>query len=387
MTTHTRNGRRRAAGLLGLTVAMALTAAACGSSSNDTTDTTSGGSTTTGGQTTTTAPKFDYSGLSGTIKATGSSFQDTFDQAVITKFKSVASGLTVTYTKSSSGQGIADMIAGQDDFAGTDRPLKDTETASLAGKTILYFPTVAAPITVSYNLAGVDKTKPIQLDGVTLAKIFSGTVTSWTDPGIAANNSGVSGLTGNIVVCHRQEDSGTTNNFTKYLAKVGGASMTLQAGSNPTNWPAGSIGGMGNGGVANCISGNPGAIGYVDVADAIKANLTYASVKNQAGKFVQPDLDGTQAALAGASSTVKPDLTYDPSDAAGAGAYPITSPTWIIVFKDQPSKARGDAVKGFLNYVLTDGQDQAASAGYGGLPDDIKQKALDQLDQLNIPAT
>jgi phosphate transport system substrate-binding protein len=144
---------------------------------------------------------------------------------------------------------------------------------------------------------------------------------------------------------------------------------------------------MGNGGVANCISGNPGAIGYVDVADAIKANLTYASVKNQAGKFVQPDLDGTQAALAGASSTVKPDLTYDPSDAAGAGAYPITSPTWIIVFKDQPSKARGDAVKGFLNYVLTDGQDQAASAGYGGLPDDIKQKALDQLDQLNIPAT
>jgi phosphate transport system substrate-binding protein len=264
--------------------------------------------------------------------------------------------------------------------------VKDTEKAGLKGGDILYFPTVAAPITVSYNLSGVDKATKLKLGPVALAKIFSGTVTSWDDAAITGDNSGVAGLTGAIVVCHRSDDSGTTNNFTTYLSSADKADLTLEVGSNPTNWPAGSIGAEKNGGVASCISTNPGAIGYVDVADAIKGGLSYASIKNSSGQFVQPDLAGTQAALEGAASTLKPDLTYSPLNASGEKAYPITSPTWIIVYKTQTDATRGAALKGWLNYILTDGQDLAASAGYGALPDAIKSKAIAQLDQLVVPS-
>jgi len=364
--------------------ALAVIGAACSSDSK----TTASSSSSTGGSSSSTAGlNIDYTKLSGSITGGGSSFQDTFDQAVVTKFKTAASGLTVTYTKSSSGKGISDLATATIDFGGTDRPVKDAEKATFTGGDFLYFPTVAAPITVSYNLSGVDKTKPLQLDGATLTKIFSGTITTWADPAIAATNSGVSGLTGNIVVCHRDADSGTTANFTNFLDKADHADMKLQVGGNPNNWPAGSIAGTGNGGVASCITGNSGGIGYVDVADAIKANLTFASVKNAAGKFVQPTLDGTKAAVAASISTLKADLTYDPINATGDASYPITSPTWIIVYKNQPTKARGDAVKAFLNFVLTDGQAQAASAGYAPLSADLQQKAIDQLNQLVIPAS
>ena len=366
-----------------LFAALAVIGAAC-SSDNKTATTNSSTATSSS---TAAGANVDYTKLSGSITGGGSSFQDTFDQAVITKFKTAASGLTVTYTKSGSGQGISDLATAVKDFGGTDRAVKDTEKATFTGGDFLYFPTVAAPITVSYNLTGVDKTKPLQLDGPTLTKIFSGTITTWADPAIAATNSGVTGLTGNIVVCHRDADSGTTANFTTFLDKADHADMTLQVGGNPNNWPAGSIAGTGNGGVASCITGNPGGIGYVDVADAIKANLTFASVKNAAGKFTQPTLDGTKAAVAASISTLKADLTYDPINATGDASYAITSPTWIIVYKNQPTKARGDAVKGFLNYVLTVGQDEAASAGYAPLSSDLQAKAIAELDQLVIPAS
>jgi phosphate transport system substrate-binding protein len=359
-------------------MAFALVGAACSSDSNNTATTPGSGSTASSAP----APT-----VSGSIKGSGSSFQDTFDQAVITKLKAADPNLSVTYTKSASGTGIADLSAGTVDFAGTDRAVKDTEKAGLTGGDILYFPTVAAPITVSYNVAGVDKSTPLQLDGPTLTKIFSGTITSWSAPEIAQTNSGVSGLTGNIVVCHRDADSGTTSNFTAYLDAVDHADMKLQVSSNPNNWPAGSIAGTGNGGVASCITGNAGGIGYVDVADAIKANLSFASVKNAAGTFVQPNLDSTKAALEGSASTLKDDLTYNPINASGDGSYPITSPTWIIAYKKQPTKERGDAVKAFLTFLLNDGQAQAASAGYAPLPSNIQSKAVAQLDNLEIPAS
>jgi phosphate transport system substrate-binding protein len=368
-----------------LVAALAVIGAAC--SSDKTTASTSNSSPSTSNSSSAAGLNIDYSTVSGSITGGGSSFQDTFDQAAITALKAKAAGLSVVYTKSSSGKGISDLATATIDFGGTDRPVKDAEKTTFTGGDFLYFPTVAAPITVSYNLSGVDKTKPLQLDGATLTKIFSGTITTWSDPAIAATNSGVTGLTGNIVVCHRDADSGTTANFTSFLDKADHADMTLQVGGNPNNWPAGSIAGTGNGGVASCITGNAGGIGYVDVADAIKATLTYASVKNSAGKFVQPTLEGTKAAVDASTSTLKADLTYDPINASGDASYPITSPTWIIVYKNQPTKARGDAVKAFLNFILTDGQSQAASAGYAPMSSDLQSKAIAQLSQLVIPAS
>src|SRR5206468_12884190 len=137
-----------------------------------------------------------------------------------------------------------------------------------------------------------------------------------------------------------------------------------------------------NSGVASLIKTTDGAIGYVDLADAVNADLKFAAVKNYNGKFVDPTLDGASAALAGV--TPSNDLTYDPINAAGDAAYPITSPTWIIVYASQPDKATADALKGFLNFILTDEQKVANSVGYASLPASLVTKAIAQLDQIKV---
>ncbi|HEV3225513.1 MAG TPA: substrate-binding domain-containing protein [Acidimicrobiales bacterium] len=145
-------------------------------------------------------------------------------------------------------------------------------------------------------------------------------------------------------------------------------------------WPASTQGAEKNSGVASLIKSTDGAVGYVDLADAVNANLKLASIKNSAGKFVDPTLDGASAALSGA--TVNADLTYDPLNASGDAAYPITSPTWIIVYQKQTDAATAAALKGWLNFILTDGQGFAKTVGFAQLPSALAQKAIDQLSQI-----
>jgi phosphate transport system substrate-binding protein len=181
-----------------------------------------------------------------------------------------------------------------------------------------------------------------------------------------------------ITVAHRSDGSGTTNNFTKYLAAA--AKDTWKLGSGDTvAWAADTQGGAKNTGVAQIVKQSEGGIGYIDLSDAKAAGLTFASIKNKDGKFVAPTLDGATAALAGA--TVKDDLTYDPLNAAGAASYPITAPTYILVKQkyDNPEKAK--LVKAFVQYLLTDGAALAKEVNFAVLPDTLKTKALAQLDK------
>jgi phosphate transport system substrate-binding protein len=229
-------------------------------------------------------------------------------------------------------------------------------------------------------LSGVDK---LQLSPETLAGIFSGKIKKWNDPAIAADNSGTNLPDTDVTIVHRAEASGTTSNFTKYLNAAAKSDWTLGSGDTVT-CPAGSQAGQGNTGVAQIVKQTDGAVGYVDFSDAKASGLTFASIKNADGKFVEPTTAGAEAAVAGA--TVESDLTYNPLNATGADAYPITSPTWIIVYQKQTDKAKGDALKAFLTYVLGDGQSLAEQAQYAKLPDSLKQKAQAQLSQLQIPA-
>lgn len=315
--------------------------------------------------------------LSATLNGSGSTFQMPFDQAVIAGFGLQAPKVTVNYAGGGSGKGKQELANGVVDFAGTDSLVKDADKASFKGGQILYFPTVAAPITVAYNLS----TKELKLDAPVLARIFSLDITRWNDPAIAALNPGVTLPATKITVVHRSDASGTTSNFTKYLVAAAGAAWTLGA-SDTVNWPAGTQAGQGNAGVAQIVQSTDGTIGYVDYSDAVNAKLTFASVKNRAGEFQQPTLKGASAAMGGA--TVNPDLTYDPLNAPGEGVYPITSPTWILVYADQPSQAKGEALQAFLRYVLTDGQQLAEPSSYAALPDALRQKALAQLDQIKV---
>jgi phosphate transport system substrate-binding protein len=316
----------------------------------------------------------DLANLSGSIKGSGSSFQDAFNQEVISQLKSVAPNLTVTYNAVGSGTGKKEFGQGLDDFAGTDSLVKAGDGP--APGSYLYVPTVAAPITVSYNLSGVDK---LQLSPETLAKIFSTTIKKWNDPAIAADNPGVNLPDKDITVAHRSDGSGTTSNFTKFLAAAVPGDWKLGSGDT-VNWPASTQGAEKNTGVAQIVQQSDGSIGYVDFSDATEAKLSFASIKNKAGQWVAPSLDGASAAVENAE--VKDDLSYNPLNTGGQAAYPITSPTYVMIRPKYDDPKKADLVKGFVRYMLTDGQSIAKDVNFAPLPSSFQQKALAQLDKI-----
>jgi phosphate transport system substrate-binding protein len=319
-----------------------------------------------------TANAGEYADLSGNLKASGASFPDAYYQEVITSFSDVASGVTIDYNATGSGAGKKQFGEGLTDFAGTDSLVKESD--GVAAGSFLYVPTVAAPITVSYNLDGVDK---LQLSPDTLGKIFQTDIKTWDDAAIKADNPGVTLPSTPIVVAHRSDGSGTTSNFTKYLAA---ASPSWKLGSGDTvAWPSTTQGGEKNTGVAQIVTQSKGAIGYVDLSDAKATGLKLAAIKNKDGQFVAPTLEGTTAGLEGAE--VAEDLSYNPLDAAGAEAYPITAPTFILV-KTKYDAEKAALVKGFLKFLLNDGQELAKDVDFAPLPTSLRDKALAQVDKI-----
>jgi phosphate transport system substrate-binding protein len=314
-----------------------------------------------------------------TLNASGATFPAPFYEQVIASFSEKHSGVTINYGGGGSGKGRTDLQTGVVDFAGSDGLVKAEDVPKYKGA-FLYFPTVVAPITVSYKLDGVDS---LQLSPETIAKIFQRDIKTWNDKAIAADNPGAKLPSTAIVVAHRSDSSGTTENFTKFLKAAAPSVWKLDAGST-VNWPTDTQGGNGNSGVAQIVKDQNGAIGYVDISDAKATGLKWAKVKNKAGKFVDATLEGASASLAGVE--IKPDLSYNPLWADGEAAYPITAPTWILAYKDQTDKAKGAALKAFLKYIYEDGQGMAAEVNYAKLPDALKEKGLAQVDQLNVPA-
>jgi phosphate transport system substrate-binding protein len=350
-----RSVRARLARLLLVLLSIVLFAAACGS--GDDSDSTSG-----------------ESSLSGTLNGSGSSFADALYQQLISSLAEQEPDLVVNYNPVGSGQGKKDFAQKLNDFAGTDSLVKPEEAP--AGS-YLYVPTAAAPITVSYNLSGVSK---LQLSADTVAKIFQREIKVWNDAAIKSDNPGAELPSTPIVVARRADGSGTTSAFTKYLTKAAPTAWKLGAGDTVA-WPADTQAGQKNTGVAQIITSTKGAIGYVDFADAKASNLHFASIKNAAGSFTAPTLDAASAALAGA--TASPDVTLDALNASGEDAYPITAVTYILV-RPSYDAAKAALVKGFVRYVLTDGQDEAAQVDYARLPAELATKALAQLDKVKV---
>ncbi len=368
-----RSPSRRLSVPVGLVLSASLLGAAC--SKTTTTDAgTSAGSTPAGG-TTPAAPKGDYSKLSGTLNGSGATFPQPFYEEAISQLKDLAPKLTVNYAGGGSGKGKQELSDKVVNFAGSDSLVKDEDKAKMKGGAFLYFPTVAAPITVSYNI-GVDK---LQLSPTVLANIFQGTIKTWNDPAIAAENSGASLPSTNIVIAHRSDGSGTTSNFTKYLKAAAPDAWKLDAGDT-VQWPTESQGGQGNAGVAKIVKDTEGAIGYVDYSDAKATGLKFAAIKNKDGQYVAPTLEGASAALA--TATAKDDLTYSALNSSGAEAYPITAGTYILVYEKQDSAENATNIKGWLTYLLTDGQTQAASVDFAKLPDAMAAKAIAQINKI-----
>jgi phosphate transport system substrate-binding protein len=332
--------------------ALAMSMAACGGDSDDSSG--------------------DGGAVSGEIIGSGASFPDAFYATAIEAYAEVNPDLIVTYSAEGSSAGKEAFGQNLNDFAGTDS-LVGEDDGPEAGS-FQYIPTVAAPITVSYNLPGVDG---VQIDQETLAGIFQGDITAWNDPALAATNPDLTLPDTAITIAHRSDGSGTTKNFSTFLDDATDT-WTLGA-ADEIEWPEGSIGGEKNTGVATVITQTEGAIGYVDLADAIETGLVTAAIENADGAFVQPSLEGSTAALDGAE--VNEDLSYNPLNAAGAESYAIVAPTYLLIRTEYEDENVAAGVKEFVNYLLTDGQDLAADAHFAPLPDELRTQALDALNE------
>jgi phosphate transport system substrate-binding protein len=344
---------------------LALGLAACGSSS-----TSSSSSSSASSSPSTTSS----SGGPGTISGAGS----TFAAPVYQQWASSQSGLTVNYQSVGSGAGITSLESKTVDFGASDPPLKPADEAAIAknGSPAVQIPMFLGAITVSYNLPGV-KTG-LKLDGKTISDIYLGKVKTWSDPEIKALNPGVNLPSTAITVIHRSDSSGTTSGFTGFLAAVDPEFKSKVGEGKDVQWPTGT-GAKGNAGVAGAVQQTTGAVGYVEQAYALQHNFTYASVKNKAGSFVAPTLASASAAATGVK--VPANLGIKISNPGGAGSYPITSQTFIIVNKDlckagvPGGEAAAKGVVKFIDYGLGQGQSILSQADYAGLPASILTKS------------
>jgi phosphate transport system substrate-binding protein len=349
-------------------VATALSLAACSSSSSS--------SSAATGSTASSSSSSSSAALSGTLNGSGSTFQTVYQQAAIQAFKSVQSGMTVNYGSGGSGKGRTDLASGVVNYAGSDSPIPSTEASSFKS-TVLYFPVLIGPITLSYNLSGLSK--PLQLDPTVIADIFEGKITKWNDSAIAADNPGVSLPSTAITIAVRSDSSGTTQNFSLFLMDAAPSAWTLGS-SSTIKWPATARAGSGNPGVAQVVKSTPGAIGYVDYADAKASGLTYASVKNKAGNYVAPSPTSASAAAAGV--TVAPNLTFHAVWGTGAQAYPITYQSWVLAYETQPNANDAKMLQAYIGYLVGDGQKTLPGLGYAPLPANIDQMATAQLSKI-----
>jgi phosphate transport system substrate-binding protein len=364
--------RQRFAAVGAAAVATALSLAACSSSSSSSTPASSGSSAATSAS----SSSSSTAALSGTLNASGSTFQTTFQQAAIQAFKSTQSGMTINYGGGGSGKGRTDLASGVVNFAGSDSPISAADLPQYKGKTVLYFPVVIGPISMAYNLSGVTSLK---LDPTVLANIFQGKITTWNNAAIKADNPGVSLPSTAITLAVRSDSSGTTQNFSLYLKDAAPSVWTLGS-SSTIKWPSTARAGSGNGGVAQIIKSTPGAIGYVDYADAKATGLTSASVKNSSGAYVAPS--PASASVSAAGVTVKSNLTFAAVDGSGAGAYPITYQSWDLVYAVQPNANDAAMLKAYIGYLLGAGQQLLPNLGYAALPASIDSAAVTQLSKI-----
>jgi len=309
------------------------------------------------------------------INATGATFPAPIYQKWFEAYHTAHSNVQINYQALGSGAGIAQLTAGTVDFGASDMPMSDDMLGKLKVKA-LHFPTVIGAVVPTYNIP--DVSTELKFTQKALAGIYLGTITKWNDPEIANANSGVKLPGDDIVVVHRSDGSGTSFIFTDFLSKVSPDWKSKVGAAASPNWPTG-LGGKGNDGVMGLVKQTPDSIGYVELIYALSQKIPYGAVQNSDGKFLKADLAGVTEAAAGAAKTMPDDFRVSITNAPGAGAYPISSFTWLLIPVQIPDAAKRDAIKGFLNWMLADGQNMNESLSYAKLPAAVVAKEKKQI--------
>jgi phosphate transport system substrate-binding protein len=366
---------KRSGAALSLLAAGATAISACGTNNNATSTSSSGSS---GASSSSSAAKIECGGKP-TLKASGSTAQANAMTRFVNAYEQACSGHTLNYTANGSGAGVSEFVGNQTDFGGSDSPLnKDKgeydKAAQRCGSDAWNLPVVFGPIAVTYNVNGVDS---LVLDGPTAAKIFNGAITSWDDPAIKTLNSSATLPAEPIHVVFRSDESGTTDNFQKYLDAASDGAWGKGAGK-AFNGGVGE-GAKGNDGTSAAIKNTEGAITYNEWSFAKAQNLKWAKIVTSAGPgAVDITADSVGKTIAGAkvkgqgNDLVLDTLSfYKPTQ---ADAYPIVLATYEIVCSKYSDAQTGPAVKGFLQATIGPGQNGLADNGYIPVPAEFLPK-------------
>jgi len=313
----------------------------------------------------TTAQATNLNGAGGTFPAPlYTKWFDVYDQLT---------GVKINYAAVGSGAGISQITAGTIDFGASDAIMTSDQQAKAeaAGGPILHIPMTSGAVAIIYNLSGIPSGQ-IKLTGDVLAKIYLKTIKNWNDSQITILNPGLDLPDMPIAVVHRSDSSGTTYIYTNYLSKVSSDWNTQVGNATAVNWP-GDIGGQGNAGVAGQVQQTPGSIGYVELAYAIQNNLPWVLLKNAAGNYAAPSLEGTTAATVGVA--LPDDMKVMITNSPNPDAYPICGFTWILAYVNQTDLAKGQALVNMLWWAIHDGQQYGTSLDYASLSSAAVAKA------------
>jgi phosphate transport system substrate-binding protein len=323
---------------------------------------------------------------SGSLTAAGSTAQQNAIAQWIKDYVNNCANANINYAGGGSGQGVQQFIDGKIDFAGSDFPLaegKEQQAADARCRSgpAINIPMVGGPIAIGYNLPGV--TKSLNLSASTLAKIFSGKITNWNDPAIAQDNPGTQLPSLGIQSFHRSDGSGTTYNFTNYLANDAKNDWTFGVNKN---WTApGGQGAKGSQGVAQGVKSTPGGIGYFELSFATQSQIPYAAVGNAEGKFIPLTTNNavdflSQAKVVGSGGDLKLQFDYATTD---ENAYPNLLVTYEIVCSKGNPPEKLPLLKNFLGYAASPaGQQTLQTQGYIPLPDNLQKQVRQTINSL-----
>jgi phosphate transport system substrate-binding protein len=312
------------------------------------------------------------------LQGAGATFPNPLYQKWLSEYGRLHPNVKIDYQSIGSGGGIKQLKEQTIDFGASDAPMKDDDLKSAPGE-ILHIPTVLGAVVITYNLQGLSG--PLRFSPEVIADIFLGKITQWNDPKIVADNPGVTLPAADITVVHRSDGSGTSAVFTDYLSKVSPEwKQKVGSGTSPS-WPVG-IGGKGNEGVTGQVKQTPNTIGYIELAYAVQNKLPVAPIKNSSGSFIEPSIDTVTAAASASAANTPEDLRVSITNAAGPQAYPISSYTYILVYKNQKDAAKGKALVDFLWWGIHEGENHAKALQYAPLPADIVKRAEAKINSI-----
>lgn len=298
------------------------------------------------------------------LQGAGATFPYPLYSKWMAEYQKIDPKVQINYQSIGSGGGIKQILERTVDFGATDAEMTTKERAKAAA-TLHHIPMTLGAVVITYNVPGL--ASGLKLSQEAVAGIFLGKITTWNDPKLTALNPGAKLPASPITVAYRSDGSGTTAVFTEYLAKISPEWKASVGAGKSVKFPIG-LGGKGNEGVTGVVKSSPGAIGYVELAYAKQNRMAIAAIRNQAGTFVEPNLEGVTAAAQG--QKLPEDLCLSLVDGPGSKTYPISAFSYILVYQEQADATKGKALADFLWWAIHDGQKLGAALDYAPLPKD-----------------